>query len=289
MSKIFYFLPFLFLLAACSDSEDQTRDAEFRLASENPYVSVSGNGRYATINTPGYDAEYLLYISGEFANIVFNTDVDWLAAEYSAGYITIHTKALNDNGIESRTGKVTFTIFNDSKSASGYISVTQRATTYGDLRAKEDDAINYFLSQQNLITQLPADNNFQTGDNAPFYLLSDNPIVAMRVMDKGTDTKPADNERVYFRFSRANLLTYYQTGNLEENWKPGLSDSNCYFILNDFSTTRSAQWGKAIQMPLLYGLGYNAKVHLVVPSPFGLTQEIANVTPFLYTISYYKG
>ena len=111
----------------------------------------------------------------------------------------------------------------------------------------------------------------------------------MKVMDKGTDTKPADNERVYFRFSRANLLTYYQTGNLEENWKPGLSDSHCYFILNDFSTTPSAQWGKAIQMPLHYGLGYNAKVQLVVSSPAGLTPEIANVTPFLYTISYYKG
>ena len=289
MRHLLFLLPFLLFVVGCSDSNEEPLVINYKLTTHNQNVTILDNGKNASLNVIGYDADYTLDISGDFVNIVFDANVDWLSASFSAGTITIHANAIDNTLDDSRTGKINFTVFNDSKSASGFISVTQRVITYEDLLAYENDAINYFLRNQSVVQQIPENNNFKVGDDAPYYVLSSNPFVAMKVIDRGSDDKPKDNDRVYFRFSRANLLSYFQTGELVEDWNSIVTNSHCSFRLNDFITSSSAQWGKAIQMPFHYGLGYNATVQLVVSSPVGFSNEISNVTPYLYTISYYKG
>lgn len=287
MKKLFYILPLLFILFSCSDSNDEPIAIDYRLSSENQDIAIIDNGRKASLNVPGFAAKYTISISGDFVNIVLNSNAEWLSADYSNGIISINATKIEINDGDSRTGNINFTVFNDTKSSSGEITITQRVITYDDLRNYENNAINFFLSKHEVIKQIPTDNNFQFGDDAPFYILSSDPIVAMKVINNGSDIKPNDKDYVYFRFSRADINRYYQTGELIENFSPSFSTSS--FIYNDFSTSASAQWGKAIQMPFQYGLGYNSKVELVVASPLGIVPEISYVTPYIYTVSYYKG
>ena len=41
--------------------------------------------------------------------------------------------------------------------------------SYAELLEDENKAVNVFLSDHKVVGSLPADNKFETGDNAPYY------------------------------------------------------------------------------------------------------------------------
>ncbi len=160
---------------------------------------------------------------------------------------------------------------------------------YAELLTDETHRVNYFLSLHRVVTEIPADNKFETGPDAPYYKMDDEGNVYMQVLDPGSDVKPEANDRVYFRYLRYNLFSY-EPGS-DDNTPNGNADNMSYtpvfFLLDNVTVQQSTQYGTGIQVPMHY-LGYDAKVNLVVKSQVGATSEIADVIPYLYTISYYK-
>lgn len=171
---------------------------------------------------------------------------------------------------------LTFASCNDSQS-------------YADLLNDENKVVNEFLSQHRVIDEIPADSVFEVGPDAPYYRMDEEGNVYMQVLDKGSDEKPLLNARVYFRYMRYNLYTYVVGS--DDNTGSGNADNlgyqSTFFLLGNVSISQSTQYGTGIQVPMYY-LGYNAKVNLIVKSQQGLTSEISNVVPYLYTISYFK-
>lgn len=250
-------------------------------------ITISDNGHEASISTRGNNS-YELSIAGDFSNIVFDSYLPWAEASHHNNIITVAVTSPKDG--ENESGYIKFTVFNDSKSASGKIYLTYRKTTYDDLRNEERDAINFFLKDQIVASTTPSNiAQFQVGTEAPFYWLDDEHNVAVRIVSMGNGGIPENGETVYFRFERWNLLEYFKTGVLPPSTgnASSIDDSPASLIVNDYLTPSSAQWGKGLQMPLLRGIPYGSQLLLVVASPSGLTSEQSSVVPFLYNIRYF--
>lgn len=161
--------------------------------------------------------------------------------------------------------------------------------SYAELLTEEAHYINNYLSTQNVILDLPADNDFITGPDAPFYRLDEDCNVYMRIIDRGNLNMMAETDQeVYFRFDRYNLSVFdAATGNLGEGWGnlSNLDLGSTSFRYGNYSLTSSSQWGSGLQMPLAY-VGMNSIVELVIRSQYGLSSEISMVTPYLYRVTY---
>lgn len=165
--------------------------------------------------------------------------------------------------------------------------------SYSELLTDESKAVNLFLSDQRVEGSIPVDSMFEVGPEAPYYQLDDEGNVYMQVLDKGDmNIRPETDDRVYFRFLRYNLSRYESgsdmpgVGNAEDvAGENGLG--SMFFLFNNYTLSSSSQYGSGLQEPMKY-LGANAHVNLVVKSQFGLTNETANVIPFLYDIRYYS-
>lgn len=289
MKLLKYILPLFSALAltACGgDDEPGENGLNYTLTCNDvENITISNNGHDATISTRGNNS-YELTIAGDFSNIVFDSYLPWAEASHHNNIITVTVTSPKDS--EAESGYINFTIFNDSKSTSGKIYVNYRETTYNDLRDEERAAINFFLKDHIVATTTPSNiAQFQVGADAPFYWLDDEHNVAARILSMGNGGIPENGETVYFRFNRWNLLDYFKTGVLPT--LPGNSSSNDAppsFVVNDFLTPASAQWGKGLQMPMLRGIPYGSELLLVVASPAGLPSEQSSVVPFLYNILY---
>ena len=157
--------------------------------------------------------------------------------------------------------------------------------SYADLLTDETKAVNTFLADQNVILDIPKDNDFIVGEDAPFYRLDEEGNVYMQVLSKGdTEMMAEDDDLVYFRFTRSSLYTYDpEDGEFSEGWRNSedLSVGSASFRFNNYSLSTSAQWGSGLQTPLLY-LGMYCRVNLVIKSQYGLSNEISQVVPFYY-------
>ena len=157
--------------------------------------------------------------------------------------------------------------------------------SYADLLTDEAKAVNTFLADQNVILDLPDDNNFIIGPDAPFYRLDEEGNIYMQVLSKGnTERMAEDDDLVYFRFTRSSLYSYNpDDGKFSEGWgnSEDLSVGSASFRFNNYSLSSSAQWGSGLQTPLLY-LGMFCRVNLVIKSQYGLSNEISQVVPFYY-------
>lgn len=159
--------------------------------------------------------------------------------------------------------------------------------SYAELLNEETKSINVFLSDQNVILDIPADSVFAYGPDAPFYRIDPDGNVFMQVIEPGEKEKVKNDAMVFFRFTRYNLNEYAMTGQLgagsgnSENI--GLGSAS--FRFNNYTLSTSSQWGSGLQMPLNF-LGYNSHVKIVIKSQFGLTSEISQVIPYLYDIRY---
>lgn len=159
--------------------------------------------------------------------------------------------------------------------------------SYAELLTDETKAINVFLSNQNVILDLPADGNLLAGEDAPYYRLDEDGNVFMQIIERGQAPDIPNDAQVYFRFTRYSLSEYAVTGTMPagQGNADDLDMGNSSFRYNNTSLSSSTQWGTGIQMPLKY-VGYYGRVNLVVKSQYGLTSEISQVIPYLYDITY---
>lgn len=168
----------------------------------------------------------------------------------------------------------------------------EKGESYADLLKKEEKAVNWYLSGENVSVDIPADSVFVTGEDAPYYKMNEEGTVYMKVIDAGDlNDKPAKGDRVYFRFMRMNLRNYYEAG--LEQWIGNASDLNgstpsVSFILGNYTLQSSYQYGSGIQLPLDY-LGYNSRVRLVVKAQAGFFSEQSQCIPFVFEVRYFKG
>ncbi len=164
--------------------------------------------------------------------------------------------------------------------------------SYAELLNEENQAVNSFLVRQRVIDELPADNNFEVGEHAPYYRIDDEGNVYMQVLSLGTDGMAEKDQRIYFRFNRYNLF-YYIVGDDENNASiaegnaDNMNTQSTFFLYDNTTVSESYQYGTGIQMPLKY-LPIGSKINLVIKSQVGPSSEISYVQPYLYNIAYYK-
>ena len=85
--------------------------------------------------------------------------------------------------------------------------------SYAELLTDESKSVNYFLANQRVINEIPADSIFEEGADAPYYKMDDDGNIYMQVLKSGNlKDKAKNDQRIYFRFMRYNLSTYSSTG-----------------------------------------------------------------------------
>lgn len=174
-------------------------------------------------------------------------------------------------------------------SVSAVFQSCESGRSYSELLNDENVAVNRFLADQWVIPSIPADTVFETGPDAPYYMLDQEGNIYMQVLDAGSGEKAKDDDLVYFRFMRYALSQY--AGDLDKVFSEGnqddLTQSATSFRFQNFTLPSSSQWGSGIQMPLEF-LPMNCEVNIVVKSQYGWSNEISNVVPYLYHIRYFK-
>lgn len=161
--------------------------------------------------------------------------------------------------------------------------------SYADLLKDENVAVNNFLADQRIESEIPEDSIFEYGLNAPYYKLDDDGNVYMQVIKPGSKDNMAQNDQlVYFRFTRYNLFGY-SDGVLPEGFGNAndFDYRNTQFRFGNYVLPSSSQWGTALQLPLYY-LGIDCEVNLVIKSQYGYVDEISDVVPYLYNVRYFK-
>ena len=170
------------------------------------------------------------------------------------------------------------------------LSACSDTKSYAERLSDESKAINLFLSNHIVENGIPADTVFITGENAPFYRLDDEGNIYMQVIRPGdrVNNRVTDDQLIYFRFTRYNLTYYYNYNELiGEGNALDMDYASTSFRFNNTTLSSSTQYGSGIQMPLNY-LGIDCEVNLIVKSQYGFTSEIAQVSPYLYNIRYFK-
>lgn len=272
-----------FAIVGCDDEPKQNL---FSIA-----VQLGGEGEVAIgqhdceITVNGFDQYITVDLLGDFDSFrVGNSIPSWLMV--TTGERRIKIAVPDIAGTPSRSGKIDFTVFKGKAQNAGSITITQNPSTSEDLRNRENRAINKYISQFRVIDAVPDIKDMQTGSDAPYYKLDVDGKVYMQVLQKGNGSVPEYGDKIYFRFDRYNLIYFLENGYLGDPFGniSDISSSATSFILND----EDSQWGSAIQMPLLLGLPLGSEVNLVVASDLGFTNEIANITPFLYKVMYLR-
>lgn len=161
--------------------------------------------------------------------------------------------------------------------------------SYADLLEKERKACNSFLADHRVENSIPADSVFEVGPDAPYYRIDEEGFLYMQVLNPGNkEDKAKYDDLIYFRFMRMSLTDLWEYK--LEYWDGNADDmgtSPTSFRFGNFSLSSTSQYGQGVQAPLTF-LGIGCEVNLVVKSQYGLTDEIAYVTPFLYNIRYFR-
>lgn len=185
--------------------------------------------------------------------------------------------------------------------AGGVMSCSE-SQSYSELLTEEEHAVNWYLSQQKVETEVPADStSFIIGEDAPFYKLDEDGYVYMQVISKGDMNDRVDaGDLVYFRYNRLNLKYLYLgedvawQGNSTDVVSGIHSDDSGYtsynysrFIFQNQYLQTTTKWGEGIQMPLKF-FGYNCEVNLVLRSYYGFTDDQTTCLPYLINLRYFK-
>lgn len=161
--------------------------------------------------------------------------------------------------------------------------------SYSELLDDEEEATNWFLSNQKIITTIPTDSVFEYGKDAPFYRMDEDGYIYMQVINPGSkDNKAKFDELIYFRYMRTNIKEMYLGLNPSPQGNANNMNSKATsFRFNNTTLSSSYQYGSGIQLPLKY-LGIDCEVNLVLRSYYGFSENQSDCTPFLYNIKYYK-
>lgn len=168
-----------------------------------------------------------------------------------------------------------------------------KTQSYSELLREEEQAVNWYLSNYNVILDLPEDpKNFITtetaGENAPFYRLDAEGYVYMQVVKADFNEPVDEGDLVYFRFLRESIQDLYNdiettpTGNADY-----LPNGTTSFIYKNTVLSSTTTWGTGVQMPLQY-FGYNSEVNLVLKSYYGFTDEQSYCVPYIMNIRYFR-
>lgn len=168
------------------------------------------------------------------------------------------------------------------------LSSCQDSKTYAELLTDETHFVNNFLADQRVVKEMPADTVFEYGENAPYYRIDEDGNLYMQVVEPGTPGNMAkDNELIYFRFTRYNLAYYHDGEFTYSEGNDNVMAGNYSFRYNNFELNSSYSFGSGIQAPLAY-VPIDAVVNIVVKSQYGWPSEMSYVTPYLYSIRYFK-
>ena len=169
----------------------------------------------------------------------------------------------------------------------------EKTKSYSELLRAEERAVNWYLSSQKVILDLPENpKDFITcataGDEAPFYRLDSEGYVYMQIVSADYDDIVEEGDLVYFRYSRLNISYLYE--GIEHS--PGgnsdyLINGPASFVYKNTSLSSTTTWGNGIQMPLSY-VGYNSEVNLVLKSTYGFSEEQSSCIPYLINLRYFK-
>ena len=287
--KLLYLLTLPLILVACNEDNEPDYGVFHLTIGTTSDADVAMGIHSAEVIINGYAHTLDIGIAGENDSFVISDGYpDWMTVtQYKDKHFYIDVAELSSS--ESRTGVVNFVVFKGSKSETGYVSVTQNPLTYEDLQKTEQRAIKSYLKKFDVYDELPPLNEIQVGSVAPFYKLDSDGYVYMQVVKMGSAPAATQGERIYFRFLRYNLLSYFENGVLP-NGEGNMNsiDQNVTSFVVGSNQTSTTQWGTAIQMPMLLGLPSDSEVNLVVASEAGPTAEVASVIPFLYNIRYYQ-
>ena len=165
----------------------------------------------------------------------------------------------------------------------------QEYESYNDLLQKEEKAVNWYLAGEEIELDIPENDNFEVGENAPFYRMKDDGSVYMKVLKKGTQPKPEKGDAVYFRYSFKNIEDMWS--GLNPAWSGNSIDLNGsigarYFIFEEMQYKDTYEYGYGIQLPMKY-LGLDSEVMLVVKSTQGFYGNQAKCVPVLYRVRYF--
>ena len=170
------------------------------------------------------------------------------------------------------------------------LSSCSDSESYADLLNDERRATNAYLANCRVVNEVPSDNVFEVGKDAPYYRIDNEGNVYMQVIkagDRKTD-KAKPSERIYFRYMRYNLNYWYKYGEMiGEGNENNMNAAPTYFQYGNYTLNTSAQWGYGIQMPLTF-LGVDSEVNLIIKSKLGWASEISAVIPFLYHVRYFR-
>lgn len=188
-----------------------------------------------------------------------------------------------------RKNKINFTLGVTFAIVGILMSGCTKTISYSELLNQEEKATNWFMANQKIINEIPADSIFEYGKDAPFYKMDKDGYMYMQVVVPGTkDNKAEDNELIYFRYLKTNIKYLYEgmtvspTGNAND-----MSQPPTYFYFNNMTVSTSAAHGSGVQLPLHY-LGVDCEVNMVIRSYYGNTGEIGQCQPYLYNLKYYR-
>jgi hypothetical protein len=164
-----------------------------------------------------------------------------------------------------------------------------KSKSYSELLKEEEKATNWYLSNQVVISEVPADSVFITGEDAPYYKLDEEGYVYMQVINPGDKSNMAKTDQpIYFRYLRTNIINLYNgtTATPSGNANDVGNGNSTYFRFNNTLASSSQLYGAGIQYPLRY-LGVDCEVNLVLRSYYGFDGETGQCQPYLYNIRYY--
>jgi len=161
--------------------------------------------------------------------------------------------------------------------------------SYADLLTEETHAVNYYLSNHRVVDEIPADSVFEYGTDAPYYRIDEDSNLYMQVINPGTPgNRVADDELIYFRYTRYNLKYYFETDEMSGSGNSNnLNIQATSFRYGNTMLSSASAYGMGIQAPLKF-LGVDCEVNLVVKSQLGPTSDIAAVIPYMYNLRYFR-
>lgn len=169
------------------------------------------------------------------------------------------------------------------------VAACSKSKSYSEMLRDEEKATNWWLANQRIENEVPADSVFETGPDAPFYKLDEDGYIYMQVINPGDKEKKArQGQQIFFRYMRTNIREMY----LGNNPKPSGnatevgSGNSLSFRFDDLQASTSMAYGAGIQMPLFY-LGLDCEVNLVLRSYYGFQGETGQCQPYVYNIKYY--
>lgn len=163
--------------------------------------------------------------------------------------------------------------------------------SYSELLDEEEKAVNWYLANCRVEAYAPKSiDDFEIGENAPFYKMDEDGYLYIQIVNKGDNQKIQENDKVYFRFKRKCIKYLWQ--GYDVSWEGNTDDmvnglGSTYLIYQNYNVPSTAQFGTGFQAPLEF-VGYDSEVNMVISSNQGFTTDQTQCLPYIYNVKYYK-